>query len=634
MVMISLASLLWIAQDPEPQVSLQAATAPEGVVLRWVIFGRPYPDGGFHLYRRRQGGAFERATGEPVKRLTLAEIERAYGKPFSDLMHGFFGEVARDKRAAQEFALAVRCDIDLRAARSAGVYFLDTGAARGARYDYELRAIVGGREERWASFEGVEAGGAVSIAEPTELKAAVVAEGVELTWKRVPEIYAYVVYRAAEEGGKPERIANPAAFFTLDAPDAKEPSPCRFLDEAAPVGKTVWYAVTALDIFGRESPITRRLKVEVRDSVPPPPPKGMHAEIREGIVRLRWGAVEAHDLAGYHVYRASGDAPERLTREPVNATSHQDRPPGPGAFLYFARAVDTSGNESAAGGGALVKIEDREPPAKVARVRAAAEKGRVTLEWAGVADKDLSHYAVFRSTAADGPWMRVGEAKETRFEDTMAESIGGPMWYRVRAIDTSGNEGEPSNAAEAMLPDTVPPAAPSLVRAVSTDKGVRLEWELLDEGDVAGVRVEWAAAENGPWSDVSGLVREKRFMTAKSGWFRVVAEDASKNRSPPSNVLSVTPVDRTPPARPEGVTARAFEDGIRLSWRANVEEDLEGYVVERMEEGEWRQVGEAVGRPEAVDWTARRGIPHRYRVVAFDRAGNRSEPSQAVEAKK
>lgn len=631
---MALALAVWLAQDSEPQVSLRAATAPEGVVLRWVILGKRYPEGGFHIYRKPAGGSFERATREPVRRMTLAEIERAYGKPFADVMHGYFAEVARDQRAAQEFALAVRCDIDLRAAQSAGLYYLDERTSRGARYGYELRAVVGGREERWASCEEVEAGGAVSIPEPTDLKAAVVAEGVELSWKRVRGIYAYVVYRTSQEGGKLERLTDPAAFFALDPPDAKEPSPGRFVDAGVAVGGTVWYAVTALDIFGRESAATRRLKVEVRDAIPPPPPKGMRAEIGEGIVRLRWEAVDAPDLAGYHVYRASGDAPEKLTREPVKVVEHRDRPPAPGAFLYFARAVDTSGNESAPGAGAVVRVEDREPPPKVMRVRAAAEKGRVSLEWAGVAERDLSHYAVFRSTAAGGPWMRVGETKDTRFEDAMSEAIGGPMWYRVRAIDTSGNEGEPSETVEAMLPDTVPPAAPSLVRAVSTDKGVRLEWELLDGEEVAGVRVEWAPSEEGPWSDVSGLVREKRFITAKSGWFRVVAEDASKNRSAPSNVLWAAPVDRTPPARPEGVTAQAFEDGIRLSWRSNVEEDLEGYVVERLEEGEWRQVGEAVGQPQAVDWSARRGMPHRYRVVAFDRAGNRSEPSQVVEAKK
>jgi fibronectin type 3 domain-containing protein len=632
--MTLLALLACLLQDPEPKVSLRAATTPEGVVLRWVVLGKAYPEGGFHLYRRRAGGAWERATAEPVRRWTPAEIERAFGKPFADVMHGYLGPAPRDKREAQEFALAVRCDIDLRAAKAAGFYYLDSGAARGARYDYELRALAGGREERWASFEGVEAGGEVRLGVPEGLKASLGPDGVGLTWNRVPGIHAYVVYRADAQEGKLERLTDPAAFLSMDAPDAREPSPAHFVDENGPVGKTVWYAVAALDLFGREGAASARLKVQVRDTTPPPPPKGLKAETRDGAVRLDWEAVTSSDLVGYHVYRASGEEAERITREPVRDPRFEDRPPSPGAYVYFARAVDSSGNESAAGASAVVRIEDREPPARVGGLRAAPEKGCVSLEWAAVPDKDLSHYAVFRASGAEGPWMRIGETRERAFADQFAESIGGSMWYRVRAIDRSGNEGAASEAVEARLPDTVPPAAPSLIRAVPVETGTRLEWTLLDERDVAGVRVEWAEAEGGPWRDVSGLIEGKSYASDKRGWFRLVAEDAAKNRSEPSNVLSVPAIDRTPPARPKGLAARPFEEGVRLTWRANVEDDLEGYFVERLEEGAWRQVGDAVERPEAVDWTARSGVSCRYRVVAYDRSGNRSEPSEEVEAKR
>ena len=622
------ALLLFLAQDAEPKVGLQAATAPEGVVLRWVVLGKPVPSDGFHLYRRRAGGEFERATTAPVKRLAAAGIERAYGKAFAEIMQGHFADAPQDKRPMQELALAILCDIDLRAAKAAGFYYLDTGATKGGPYDYELRAVMGGREETWAKSAQVTAGGEAKVAAPKEFKAAISGTAVELTWAKVSGVQAYVVYRASADAGKLERLTEPALFF---AKDAQQKTPGRHSDETAPMGKTVWYAVAALDMFGRESEPSERVKIDVRDAVAPPPPKGFAAELKEGAARLRWDAVDAPDLAGYHVYRASGREPERLTREPVKETRFEDRSLASGAAVYFARAMDTSGNESAPSAGALVKVEDRTPPAKVSGVRASAVKGRVALEWTGVDDKDVSHYAVFRSTSRDGPWMRVGDAEETRFEEKLTESIGGALFYRVRAVDRSGNEGEASDSAQASLPDTVPPASPMLVRAVAVERGMRLEWELVHEGDVAGVRIEHAEAKDGPWAEASDLLKEKSLVVSKAGWYRIVAEDAAKNRSEPSIALEVSLKDRTPPVKPTGLSGRSTQDGVRLSWKGSSEPDVEGYIVERLDEGRWRQVGETVDKPEAVDWTAEGG---RFRVVAFDRSGNRSEPSDEVEVKK
>ena len=76
------------------------------------------------------------------------------------------------------------------------------------------------------------------------------------------------------------------------------------------------------------------------------------------------------------------------------------------------------------------------------------------------------------------------------------------------------------------------------------------------------------------------------------------------------------------------------EGGLEVLWSPSVEADLAGYRVYRAAPG---------GSPEKVadvdstraawlDGAAERGLVYRYTVTALDRAGNESEPAEAVEA--
>ena len=103
-----------------------------------------------------------------------------------------------------------------------------------------------------------------------------------------------------------------------------------------------------------------------------------------------------------------------------------------------------------------------------------------------------------------------------------------------------------------------------------------------------------------------------------------------------SDPACVTPRDIFPPAAPKGLSIVAGPGSINLSWDANQEPDLAGYVVLR---------GEAPGdtllplTPAAItatnfeDKSARPGVRYAYAIVAIDKAtpANRSAPSGRVE---
>ena len=88
------------------------------------------------------------------------------------------------------------------------------------------------------------------------------------------------------------------------------------------------------------------------------------------------------------------------------------------------------------------------------------------------------------------------------------------------------------------------------------------------------------------------------------------------------------------PAQPQGLLAEAHSASVTLSWHANTENDVEGYMVLRCPKGtdEWNTSARKLATPNFTDNTCRQGLTYIYKVKAIDRAWNLSEASDAVEA--
>jgi 2,4-dienoyl-CoA reductase-like NADH-dependent reductase (Old Yellow Enzyme family) len=98
----------------------------------------------------------------------------------------------------------------------------------------------------------------------------------------------------------------------------------------------------------------------------------------------------------------------------------------------------------------------------------------------------------------------------------------------------------------------------------------------------------------------------------------------------------LAPAKVAPPAWPEGaeLTARENRGRVRLEWTpAEDETGVYGYRVLRSEAGaDYRHIDSARGVSHRYeDAGALGGVPYRYRVQAYDMAGNRSEPLGPVE---
>lgn len=98
-------------------------------------------------------------------------------------------------------------------------------------------------------------------------------------------------------------------------------------------------------------------------------------------------------------------------------------------------------------------------------------------------------------------------------------------------------------------------------------------------------------------------------------------------------VPSSVSVDVTAPTTPTGLTATPQSGAVKLTWAANVDEDIFGYMVYRYNAavGIWECIGRKVQGTAFLDNTCRKGQPLRYRIRALDKAYNLSEPSAEVE---
>ena len=94
-------------------------------------------------------------------------------------------------------------------------------------------------------------------------------------------------------------------------------------------------------------------------------------------------------------------------------------------------------------------------------------------------------------------------------------------------------------------------------------------------------------------------------------------------------------VDTTAPVAPTGLTATPQSGSVKLSWKANTEADIFGYMVYRQNSaaGIWECIGRKVKGTSFIDNTCRKGQTLTYRIKAIDQAYNLSGASDKISTK-
>ena len=308
-------------------------------------------------------------------------------------------------------------------------------------------------------------------------------------------------------------------------------------------------------------------------------------------------------------------------------------------------------------GSDLPKLREKTTPGLPAPQALRATSGQlreIPLRWDPLLDPEVGGYALERATERAGPFQQLaalagrnatvyvdrGPVRWPGSAERGAElSDGETHFYRVRAFDRNGQLGTRSvivAASTAPAPD--PPAG---LRAWShRPRLVPLGWEPSSDVHAAGYALERSPTAEGPFQVIARI--SDRWQTSwvdedlgdlRVFYYRITAvNDAGGLGEATQPVRAVTKPGPLPPIGLR-VVARGL-GATQLGWEPNVEEDLAGYRLMRLR-------GESA-KPEpvaqlghdaliAVDPEVGPGERVSYLLVALDRDGLQSAPSQPVE---
>ena len=194
--------------------------------------------------------------------------------------------------------------------------------------------------------------------------------------------------------------------------------------------------------------------------IPPPAPLAdLELTPSSSGVSLRWSVPEDEtDIEGYHVYRRLAQSPEfdqPLVMVGPGVGEYQDRSARFGnRYAYSVATVKTLRPlvESTLSDQQTVNHIDVFPPPAPTALVALAEVGRVRLLWNAGRGRDTVGYLVF-ARRGDGEAEQLTAEPITASEFVHEDASSGVTYvYTVLAVDSAGNQSDPSAAATTRVP--------------------------------------------------------------------------------------------------------------------------------------------------------------------------------------
>lgn len=242
-------------------------------------------------------------------------------------------------------------------------------------------------------------------------------------------------------------------------------------------------------------------------------------------------------------------------------------------------------------------------------------------------------YNVYRAGATGAftrldpaPFFRTDAPGGDVFRDAELKS-GQTGRYQVTAVDLFGRESAPSPAITVTA--QTGPVSPEISRSEAGNRTVTLDWAPPQDPRVNKVLVLRGTAPESlaELARVQPTARSYVDTTVQGGvpyLYALASVDAQGVVSGRSTLTPVTGQNLTPPAVPTGLKVTPSEKTLVLSWTANPEKDLRGYLVYRSEgeqanSRELLLTGLPIQAPTYTDvLTAGVQTRYHYRVVAVN----------------
>ncbi len=474
------------------KLQVLAAGQKASVLLRLPILPAGLPDAGYIVKRSGPGGT-QTITVKPLNKI---EALGKYGIASEDydLAVGALAALSDGKLSQAErgyLLLNLLSTVtDPKLARALGFIVEDAGLAPGT---YRYSVTAGGQNLGTVT---AQVGKDTPLPPPSGLKASPSSRQALLTWTRGDDlVVAYRVQRAAGSGEFSNLTENPYIVNRNQQPNLNDPK----LDPKL----TYRYRVSALDVFGRESAPSNVVGLEARLAFPLSAPLITTVKNKQNQVELSWDKVTDAGIKEITLLR--GEHPGKLTpltKLPPGATSYTDKSAPPASPRYYALQISDGTRQSGPSPERVGRAYNETPPGAPKALKAEGSDNAITLSWSASPEKDVAGYNVYRaeigvSGKAPAVLLNGQPIKDTRFKDDIPQGVQSQFKYTVKAINTSGVEGEASAAALAQLTDKTPPPSPLLIRAQAAQGKVAIIFTLAPTPDLKEYQI-YRAAQNEP----------------------------------------------------------------------------------------------------------------------------------------
>ncbi|MFN3265696.1 MAG: hypothetical protein ACK41E_02545 [Deinococcales bacterium] len=601
---------------------------PNGAILRWYLPAQTFPNGNaFRLERSNPDGSKTNIKVQsPLPRALILEQKLLDTKLYDYLVRLYTTPPKSDSEKFQRGIFDLKALADPKLSRVLGVLYSDSKLLAGKKYTY--RVFVGNAQLGAAS---VTTGQSPAVPVVGRITPSLSPTRITLAWATptAGNIVAYRIFRAEGNGALLPLQLEP--FL----PSGKTP---QFVDDSFEPNKTYRYAVSSIDIFGREGKPSATISVDARDAAPLEPPRLLDIVRLDDRLELRFAPILDKRVREIVVYRGSNvDKLLPYATIPASTKSFTDSKVIPGTSYAYALAVRTGQTQSARGNPKVAKAINTTPPKPPGGVKVVADSKTFKVSWAKSLEPDLQGYLVYRSSSKTTPLsestlLSGSPITQTSFTDTQPEGLEQTYFYRVVAVNTSGVRSSASTPVAATQQDKTPPAPPVLLNVKALENSIGLSFSNTDPETVQLLLFRISP---------QGRVQLVKKLPANASGFidttmipnipyvyTLFALDKNGNRSKPSNSMVGTAVLREAPPAPSGVKLEFKNSKATLTW--NRAKARTYFVLYRQRGSEWIQVSEVI---DATTYTFGAQKGEKYALRAIDLAGNLSDYSAILEIK-
>lgn len=230
------------------------------------------------------------------------------------------------------------------------------------------------------------------------------------------------------------------------------------------------------------------------------------------------------------------------------------------------------------------------------------------------------------------------------------DSVKSGNRYEYKILIYNGSRSLIDSVTKSITIKDIIPAPPSKLKAEVNDGYAKLTWDYPkwknDFNDIAVQFNVYCSSGKGAFKKVNqkrilrddNSPREFEDRWLENGMeysYYITAANPAGKESPPSGIIKVKPVDKTPPEIVGNVTAGAKEGSVSLLWGLCVDMDAAGYNIYRSKllNKNFEKLNKKfipVDKPFFNDSTISNGVQYFYSITAVDQSGNESKKSNPV----